>query len=65
MNGMMGRGGMPSRGFNGGMRGGMGGQGGHINPQFFGGGGAGGGGAGFNNQGDGPRAKRHRMDENA
>lgn len=32
----------------------MGGQG-HINPQFFGGGGG----------GDGPRAKRHRMDENS
>ncbi|KAG8745093.1 hypothetical protein FRC12_014658 [Ceratobasidium sp. 428] len=59
MNGMMGRGGMPNRGFNNGMRGGMGGQG-HINPQFFGGGGGG----GFN-QGDGPRNKRHRMDDNA
>ncbi|KAG9125858.1 hypothetical protein FRC07_005920 [Ceratobasidium sp. 392] len=61
MNGMVGRGGMPNRGFNNGMRGGMGGQGGHINPQFFGGGGGG----GFNNQGDGPRNKRHRMDDNA
>ncbi|QRW03940.1 RNA recognition motif protein [Ceratobasidium sp. AG-Ba] len=61
MNGMMGRGGMPNRGFNNNMRGGMGGQG-HINPQFFGGGGGGGGG-GFNNQGDGPRNKRHRMDD--
>ncbi|KAG8748261.1 hypothetical protein FRC10_007651 [Ceratobasidium sp. 414] len=59
MSGMMGRGGMPGRGFSNGMRGGMGGQGGHINPQFFGGGG------GFNNQGDGPRNKRHRMDDNA
>jgi hypothetical protein len=38
------------------MRGGMGGQG-HINPQFFGGGGG--------MQGDGPRAKRHRMDESS
>lgn len=57
MNGMMGRGGMPNRGFNNNMRGGMGGQG-HINPQFFGGGGGG----GFN-QGDGPRNKRHRMDD--
>lgn len=52
--GMMGRGGMPGRGGFNNMRGGMGGQG-HINPQFFGGGGG----------GDGPRAKRHRMDDNS
>ncbi|CAE6507240.1 unnamed protein product [Rhizoctonia solani] len=56
MGGMMGRGGAPGRGgFNNNMRGGMGGGGqGHLNPNFFGGGG----------MQDGPRAKRHRMDDN-
>ncbi|CAE6515971.1 unnamed protein product [Rhizoctonia solani] len=54
--GMMGRGGMPGRGgFNNMRGGGMGGGQGHINPQFFGGGGG---------TQDGPRTKRHRMDDN-
>ncbi|CAE6435070.1 hypothetical protein ACGC1H_002844 [Rhizoctonia solani] len=55
MGGMMGRGGMPGRGGFNNMRGGMGGGGqGHLNPNFFAGGGI----------QDGPRAKRHRMDDN-
>ncbi|CAE6441681.1 unnamed protein product [Rhizoctonia solani] len=55
MGGMMGRGGMPGRGGFGNVRGGMGGGGqGHLNPNFFAGGG----------MQDGPRAKRHRMEDN-
>ncbi|CAE6410458.1 unnamed protein product [Rhizoctonia solani] len=60
MGGMMGRGGMAGRGGFSNIRGGgMGGGQGHINPQFF----AGGGGGGSGGMQDGPRAKRHRMDD--